>query len=85
VGEGGGFVDAETGLWIGPVRIRVILDPLEEPVHDAQIESKKTNRAWTYDQDKGGSGAPCGRSAFGSNEVLVCRVVGQEGQVHVPM
>jgi hypothetical protein len=38
VGEGGGFVEAETGFWIGRILIRVILDPMEEPVHDAQMK-----------------------------------------------
>ena len=36
-GEGGGFVETEEGSRFGWVRIRVILDPLEEPVHDAQV------------------------------------------------
>jgi hypothetical protein len=35
VGEGGGFVEAEAGFWIGRILIRVILDPLEEPVGNA--------------------------------------------------
>jgi hypothetical protein len=37
VGEGGGFVEAKVGFWMGETRIRVSLDPLEEPVHYAQI------------------------------------------------
>jgi hypothetical protein len=37
LGEGGGFVEAEAGFWIGQILIRVILDPLQEPVHDAQM------------------------------------------------
>jgi hypothetical protein len=40
VGEGGGFVEAEAGFWIGRILIRVILDPLEEPVHDAQTKKE---------------------------------------------
>jgi hypothetical protein len=38
LGEGSGFVEAEVGFWMGGTRIRVILDPLEEPVHYAQME-----------------------------------------------
>ena len=38
VGEGCGLVEAEVGFWIGQVLIRVFLDPLEEPVHDAQMK-----------------------------------------------
>jgi hypothetical protein len=38
LGEGGGFVEAEAGFWIGRILIRVILDPMEEPVHDAQMK-----------------------------------------------
>ena len=34
-GGGGGFVEGEAGFWIGRILIRPILDPLEEPVHDA--------------------------------------------------
>ena len=37
VGEGGGFVEAEAGFRMGRVLIRVILDPMEEPVHDAEV------------------------------------------------
>lgn len=37
-GESGGFVEAEVGFWMGGTRIRVILDPLEESVHYAQME-----------------------------------------------
>jgi hypothetical protein len=36
--EGGGFVEAEVGFWMGGTRIRVSLDLLEEPVHYAQME-----------------------------------------------
>jgi hypothetical protein len=36
--EGGGFLEAEAGFWIGWILIRFILDPLEEPVQDAQVE-----------------------------------------------
>ena len=38
MGEGGGFVEAEVGFWMGETRIRVSLDLLEEPVHYAQME-----------------------------------------------
>jgi hypothetical protein len=38
VGEGGGFVEAEAGLWIGRILTGVILDSLEQTVHDAQVE-----------------------------------------------
>jgi hypothetical protein len=38
VGEGGGFVEAEAGFWIGRILIRVILDPMEEPIYDAQMK-----------------------------------------------
>ena len=37
MGEGGGFVEARAGFWIGRILIRVILDPMEEPIHDAQV------------------------------------------------
>jgi hypothetical protein len=40
VGEGCGFVEAEAGCWIGRILIRVILNLLEKPVHDAQMEVK---------------------------------------------
>jgi hypothetical protein len=43
VGEGGGFVEAEAGFWIGRILIRVILDPMEEPVHDAQMKMEVGN------------------------------------------
>jgi hypothetical protein len=36
--ESRGFVEAEAGVRVGRARIRVILDPLKEPVHDAQME-----------------------------------------------
>jgi hypothetical protein len=38
LGEGCGFVEAEVGFWMGGTRIRVILDLLEESVHDAKVE-----------------------------------------------
>jgi hypothetical protein len=38
VGEGGGLVEAEAGFWVGRILIGVILDSLEQPVHDAQVE-----------------------------------------------
>ena len=38
MGEGGGFVEAEAGFWIGWVLIRVILDLMEEPIHHAQVK-----------------------------------------------
>jgi hypothetical protein len=37
VGEGRGFVKAEASFWMGRILIRVILDLLEEPVHNAQV------------------------------------------------
>jgi hypothetical protein len=40
VGKVGGFVEAEAGFWIGRILVRVILDPLEEPINDAQMEMK---------------------------------------------
>jgi hypothetical protein len=38
VGEGGGFVEAEAGFWMGRILMGVILDSLEQPVHDAHVE-----------------------------------------------
>jgi hypothetical protein len=38
VGEGGGFVEAEAGFRIRRVLIRVILDPLREPIDDARMK-----------------------------------------------
>ena len=40
VGEGGGFVKAEAGFRMRRILIRIILDPLEEPVGDAKMEMK---------------------------------------------
>ena len=37
-GEGGGFVEAEAGFWIGGILTRITLNLLEEAVHDAQVE-----------------------------------------------
>ena len=37
-GEGCGFVEAEAGVRVGRARIRVILERLDEPVHNAQME-----------------------------------------------
>ncbi len=42
-GEGGGFVEAEAGFWIGWVLIRVTLDLLEEPIHDARDGSESAD------------------------------------------
>ena len=36
-GEGGGFVEAEAGFWMGRILNRVTLDLLEEPIHDADV------------------------------------------------
>ena len=40
VGEGCGLVEAEAGFWIGGTMIRVILNLLEEPVHDDEMKVK---------------------------------------------
>jgi hypothetical protein len=68
-GESGGFVEAEVGFWMGGTRIRVIVDPLKESVHYAQMEMvvrieagaeamKKTDRAHSRGLRSDGTGLP---------------------------
>jgi hypothetical protein len=40
VGEAGGFVEAEAGFRIGWILMRVILDSLEESIHDDEMKVK---------------------------------------------
>jgi hypothetical protein len=71
VGEGGGLVEAEAGFWVGRILIGVILDSLEQPVHDAQVEMvvriqaraeamQETDRAEGGGSRSGGAGLPQG-------------------------
>ena len=71
VGEGGGFVEAKAGFRIRRILIRVILAPLEEPVHDAQMKMEVGIEAGAETMEKadgpergvrwcGGAGLPQG-------------------------
>jgi hypothetical protein len=68
VGEGGGFVEAEAGFWMGGTRIRVILDPLEETIDQAHVVVKMgvQRRAEAMEKADGpkGGGGRCGGTGF---------------------
>jgi hypothetical protein len=64
VGEGGGFVEAEAGFWMGGTRIRISLDLFEEPIDHAQVVMEmriKARAEAVQEADRAHGGGPWGR------------------------
>jgi hypothetical protein len=66
VGEAGGFVEAEAGFRIGWILMRVILDSLEESIHDDEMKVKMWIEAWAEAVEKAHGTHGCGLRGRGT-------------------